>query len=421
MSLNVLGKTVPWSPPEAWLSIPGFDQLAERLSALQAPTDAIEDWRYSPIATLDLAAYGALFPSVATDPSHGRVESLVGVDVDFDVIVTIENGAMVIDKLGHPAVFFDTRRNDLTGVEPDPEEPFVSIGHLISGFTHHLEVAEVEGPGPTVLIVNRVSGGEDAMSASRVHISLAPGANALVVEAREGSVGLSLPVTEVQLSKGARLEYVSSQALHPGSKELAQLSVKVEEEATVNALHLATGSSYARLRTDCDLAGSHARANFRAGYLARQHQTLEFRTFQNHLTTDTDSDLLYKGALSGNGHSIYSGLIRIEKGASRSNAFQTNRNIVLSPEAHADSVPNLEIEENDVRCSHASAVGPIDEDQLYYLESKGIPTTLAETLIVRGFFRELAASIRGINLADHIDILVSEYWKGNLDGQNQGR
>ncbi len=91
---------------------------------------------------------------------------------------------------------------------------------------------------------------------------------------------------------------------------------------------------------------------------------------QSHQGKHTTSDLLFKGAVANSSHSVYRGLIRVEKGAAGTNAFQTNRNLVLGEGAHADSVPTLEIEENDVRCSHASAVGPIDEEQRFYLESR---------------------------------------------------
>ena len=111
----------------------------------------------------------------------------------------------------------------------------------------------------------------------------------------------------------------------------------------------------------------------------------DFRTLQAHEAPKTLSDLLFKGAVAGSSHSVYSGLIRVRKGAVGTNAFQTNRNLVIGEGAHADSVPNLEIEENDVRCSHASAVGPIDEEQRFYLESRGVPPAVADRLIVLGF------------------------------------
>jgi Fe-S cluster assembly protein SufD len=115
----------------------------------------------------------------------------------------------------------------------------------------------------------------------------------------------------------------------------------------------------------------------------------DFRTMQDHAGPRTTSDLLFKGAVADTARSVYSGLIRVRKEASGTNAFQTNRNLVLSEGASAESVPNLEIENNDVRCSHASAVGPIDEEQRFYLESRGIPPEVGERLIVQGFFSEI--------------------------------
>ena len=113
----------------------------------------------------------------------------------------------------------------------------------------------------------------------------------------------------------------------------------------------------------------------------------DFRTVQHHRAPKTRSDLLYKGAVANSARSVYSGLIRVEKGARGTNAMQTNRNLVLHEGAHADSVPNLEIEDNDVRCSHASAVGPIAEDQRFYLESRGVPPDVADRLIALGLPR----------------------------------
>jgi Fe-S cluster assembly protein SufD len=138
---------------------------------------------------------------------------------------------------------------------------------------------------------------------------------------------------------------------------------------------------------------------------------LDFRTFQDHAAPDTTSNLLFKGAVGGHSRSVYTGLIRVRKNARGTNAFQTNRNIKLSEGAWAESVPNLEIENNDVRCSHASAVGPIDEDQRFYLESRGVPTPVAERLVVTGFFDEVlsrlpvpgaAAALRDL-VADKLD------------------
>ena len=122
-------------------------------------------------------------------------------------------------------------------------------------------------------------------------------------------------------------------------------------------------------------------------YFGDHEQMLDFRTLQDHDAPWTRSDLLFKGAVEDDARSVYSGLVRLRQPAQKSNAHQTNRNLVLTEGASAESIPNLEIEANDVRCSHASTVGPIDDDQLYYLESRGVPPDEAERLIVLGLLR----------------------------------
>jgi Fe-S cluster assembly protein SufD len=152
---------------------------------------------------------------------------------------------------------------------------------------------------------------------------------------------------------------------------------------------IALGGDYARLRTDSSLVASGATADLLAVYFGTDARMVDFRTTQNHRAPKTTSRLLYKGAVANRSSAVYSGLIRVEKGARGTNAFQTNRNLVLHEGAHAESVPNLEIEDNDVRCSHASAVGPISDDQRFYLESRGVPTDVADRLLTLGFLEEV--------------------------------
>ena len=135
--------------------------------------------------------------------------------------------------------------------------------------------------------------------------------------------------------------------------------------------------------------GAGASGDLLSAYFGSGEQILDFRTYQDHAAPDTTSNLLYKGAVGDSARSVYTGLIRVRPNARGTNAFQTNRNLKLSDDAWAESVPNLEIENNDVRCSHASAVGPVDPEQVFYLESRGVPTPVAERLIVSGFFDEV--------------------------------
>ena len=159
-----------------------------------------------------------------------------------------------------------------------------------------------------------------------------------------------------------------------------------ERDSTMLLSTVALGGDYARMRTDARAVGAGASTRQVALYYADGHQMHDFRTLQDHIAPKTSSDLLFKGAVQDHARSVYTGLIRIREAAKGSAAFQTNRNLTLSHGAWAESVPNLEIETNDVKCSHASTVGPIDEEQRFYLESRGIAPDVAERLVVLGFF-----------------------------------
>jgi Fe-S cluster assembly protein SufD len=200
---------------------------------------------------------------------------------------------------------------------------------------------------------------------------------------------LVVPVTEIAVGRAARVGHLTVQQLGLATWQLGLQVASVDAEASLRTTTIAFGGDYARLRTDCRMVGRGATGELDAVYFGEGDQTLDFRTFQEHVAPDCTSNLLFKGAVGGRSRSVYTGMIRVGKQARGTNAFQTNRNVKLSDGAWAESVPNLVIENNDVRCSHASAVGPIDEEQRFYLESRGVPTDEAERLIVSGFFDEV--------------------------------
>jgi len=185
------------------------------------------------------------------------------------------------------------------------------------------------------------------------------------------------------------MRHLNVQDLGPRVFSTGYQSSRVQRDATLHSSVVALGGDYARARHDSSVLGKGSTTNLNAVYFADGARMHDFRTLQDHVAPASTSNLLFKGAVQDTGRSVYSGLIRVRKEARGTNAFQTNRNLVLSDGAGAESVPNLEIETDDVRCSHASAVGPIDEEQRYYLESRGIPPETAERLIVLGFLSEI--------------------------------
>jgi Fe-S cluster assembly protein SufD len=243
-----------------------------------------------------------------------------------------------------------------------------------------------------IVIVHEVTAG---FSASRVSIDLGEGAACEVIEVFVGGddTTISLPVTETVLGASSSLLHSSIQLLESGAWHLGTIEASVERDANLTQFIAGIGASYDRCRNDVALVGEGASSTLRATYHGQASQVHDLRTNQDHRAPKTISNMLCKGAVRDESHSIYSGMIRMRHGAIRSDAVQTNHNLVLDEAARADSVPNLEIEENDVRCAHGSTVGPLDEDQRFYLEARGIDPDHVETLLVQGFYASLLSGV----------------------------
>ncbi len=200
---------------------------------------------------------------------------------------------------------------------------------------------------------------------------------------------LSDEMAEIFLKKGATLRYVHLQRWGPSVTELFIQRALLEQDAQLLNITIGLGGRLTKAEIETVLSGSGARSELLGILFGSGRQHFDFRTLQDHRAQRTFSDLLYKGALTDDAESIYAGLIRITKQAQKSDAYQANRTVLLSDGAKADSIPMLEIEADDVRCTHGVAVGPVDEEQLFYLMSRGLPHLEAEQLIVEGFFDQV--------------------------------
>ena len=354
---------------------------AERLRSTPLPSTEEEVWRYSRIDELDLDRYQ---PSPST--------------------TTVSHG-----DLGRVRVARASELDDGEEIVTGLADPTSAVGWLRTALAVDPLVVDVpDGVHLDEPVVVRHEGAADGLAAATmVLVRAGADSSVRVVEVLAGGgAGLVLPATDVRAGQAARVGYVGVQELSRDSWALGTLELTAEAQATVTAGLAGFGGDYARLRTDCHLVGRGATGDLLAAYFGTGSQSLDYRTFQEHGAPDTTSNLLFKGAVGDQARSVYTGLIRVAKEARGTNAFQTNRNIKLSDDAWAESVPNLVIENNDVHCSHASAVGPIDEEQRFYLESRGIPTQAADRLIVAGFFDEVFAAFPGDDLRAELEAAV---------------
>ena len=326
------------------------------LASLVLPTAESELWRYSRIGELDLGDFRA-----AALPT-----SVVGVTASSDSKVALDNVSSEAPDVFEAynsehaqVVHIATKRGEVLEAPVVVEHSLADSGVVC---TPLLEIDAAENSEITV--VERFTSSEDARS-------------------------LLIPSVRIRSAQSARVTYVQINELGRATWSIGYQRASGERDSSISTSTIALGGDYARVRAAVRLVGTGASAKQVALYFADGAQMHDFRTLQDHVAPRTRSDLLFKGAVKDTAKSVYTGLIKIRDTADKAEAFQTNRNLTLSSGAWAESVPNLEIETNDVKCSHASTVGPIDDEQRFYLESRGIRPEIAERLVVFGFFADV--------------------------------
>ncbi len=387
-------------------------------------------WRYSRIDQLDLDRFRPTGTEASPSSSDGpgpspsdRVRALVtslgpnaGLMITIDGVLATVASSVPEDVIALGRISeWDDAPDVLGSVLGDPRE-FLLLNDAFAVDPLVIDIAEDASVEEPVVVVHVVGGRGGTAVFPRTVIRSGRGSKAgvieIVVDVDAGLLAglpsvpsptpvrrdaddadLVIPVSEIDVAADAELSYVTIQALGPRTWQLAHQASSIGAGATLDSFAVALGGTYARLRTDSALQGESGTSRLRAAFIGRDDQMLDFRTLQDHRAPRTTSDLLFMGAVADRAHSVYSGLIRVRRGAVKSDAMQTNHNLVLDEGAHADSVPNLDIEENDVKCSHGSTVGPVDEDQRYYLESRGVEPEMAERLIVAGFFDNIAEQV----------------------------
>ena len=242
-----------------------------------------------------------------------------------------------------------------------------------------------------VHLLHGVGAGEAAFP--RTLVVLEEGAACTVVEEwlgpPAGDPALLVPVTEVVVGANARCRHVLVERTGSGAVLQASVRARVARDGRYEASWLLLGGAWQKTYLEVDLAGAGSSAQLSGLTFGGGTRHVDLQTLQAHLEPAATSDLLYRVAMRDRARSIYGGLIRVAPAAQKTSAYVQNRNLLLSPQAKADSNPTLEIEANDVRCTHGATAGPVDPDQLFYCETRGIDREAARQLIVEGFFADV--------------------------------
>ncbi|MBI3997903.1 MAG: Fe-S cluster assembly protein SufD [Armatimonadetes bacterium] len=197
-------------------------------------------------------------------------------------------------------------------------------------------------------------------------------------------------VTELILRQGAQVRYLAFREWGPSTWEVGSLiRAHLERDATLHSLMVALGGALVKVDVESLLAGQGASSEMLGVYFGADRQHIDFHTLQEHRAPHTHSDLLYRGAVKDTARAVFAGLIRVAWGAQKTNAFQANRNLILSEGARSDSIPKLEIMANDLRCTHGSATSRLNEEHIFYLMSRGLTRAQATRMIAEGFFSDV--------------------------------
>jgi Fe-S cluster assembly protein SufD len=387
-----------------WLSERRAAALASA-AELELPTQKTKRWEFTDLSDLDLEAYSPAeagdtavagrTPSLLATPEGGR--ELTQVDAaTLNGAAAGEDAAPIVMPLSEAAVEHPELVRDRLGSLVPGGDPFVAIneaGWRGGAFVYVPAGARLEAP----VSLRAIQESAGTALEWRTLIVLEENAEAEVWEqylsAEAETDSLFNAVVELIVGPGASLRYVCGQALSERSWNFGTQRAEVARDGSLEWVALGFGSGRGKVRMETRLAGEGASARVTGAYAGLGSQHLDFDTTQEHAAPHTTSELAFRGVLAGRATAVWSGMIRVDPGAQQTDAFQESRNLLLSAKAHADAIPGLEIEANDVRCTHAAAVAQVDREQLHYLRAHGLPTEVATRLIVEGFLASLAERV----------------------------
>lgn len=390
----------------------------EVFEGLAEPTGAEEDWRYidfdlkfSDLAPITAAAdplpSGPFLTSVLETSGHVLIVDGVVVDANSEG-TTVRTFAM----LDGPPLSYSL-------VPADHNK--LAAAHAAFGTDGVLIEVPAGSFVAAPLVVEVQAATEGAASFPRVVVDVGQNAEAsvlVVYRSAEGASLLMVPEIDLVVGDGGRLRFVSVQGLDHAGTIVTHQRVVLNRDATARIGEVGLGGQIGRLDLGVNLAGDGASSEIVGLYFGEGEQTLDYRMVITHEGRSTSSDVFLKGAVEDDAQSVFTGLLRIEKDAQRTSTFETNRNLVLSENAKAHSVPNLEILCDDVVCGHGSSVGPLEEESLYYLQSRGLARDRAERLLIRGFFQEV---IDRLPISGVSEPVSAEVFRRFVTAQEAGR
>ncbi|CAN2238183.1 SufB Cysteine desulfurase activator SufB [actinobacterium SCGC AAA044-D11] len=339
-----------------------------------APSGREEAWRFTPLSRLG----GLLDASVNLESANS-----------ISLVKNIEGVKFSVKSA-----------EDLPAISVSDDSATIRARESITQVTH-IEVAKDANLSEPILLERTSLNGNP--QASRTLISAGVNSHATIILQNTGNAILADEI-EFDVAPGANLTFVSLQEWDAKTVHLGRQHAVVSKDAEFNSIVVTVGGSLVRLLPTVEYSGPGSSADLQGLYFATDGQHLEHRLFVNHNVPNAKSRVNYKGALAGDkAHTVWIGDVYIRANAEGTDTYELNRNLLLSDGARADSVPNLEIETGEiVGAGHASTTGRFDDEQLFYLSSRGIPAEIARRLVVRGFFAEIVGKIKNEEIENRL-------------------
>jgi Fe-S cluster assembly protein SufD len=433
-----VNSTITTAPQKAVHDLPGWfrqqqEQSWREFSALSKPTRKDQAWRFSNVDALDLSPYR--FGNAPSDDEHAEI-------LERSAVLNGKSGRLIFandqllerdalpESLRRAGVIFQPLERALIEHEDLVRKHFMAqpaaLGSAKFAALHRAQVRAgafiyvpraVELDLPIEIFHWLV----DENAAVFPHLLLVADemSKVTVIEHFRSfdktARGFACGVNDLIAGPGATVKYICAQRWSENVTALQINATSVERDASAMSLNLHLGGSYSRFESLSRLVGEGARSDLLAVAVAHGKQEFDARTLQDHVSPHTASDLLYKNALDDRARTTFGGLIRVEPHAHFTDAYQKVRNLLLSDDAEANSMPGLEILADNVRCSHGATSGQIDEDELFYLRTRGIPVKVAQHLIVTGFLNEVVQRLDQPAIAAHLHRLIEQKFTADVD------
>ncbi|HET6450642.1 MAG TPA: SufD family Fe-S cluster assembly protein [Spirochaetia bacterium] len=375
----------------------------EQFQSLKWPTTAEEEWRRTDLSRVPLDSFAPVKPAAPSCPADVERGAASG-------LLRFQSARCLESALDPRLYEAGVRLLPLDNALEEFEAPLHSLyqkalAEIDNRFLawHYAEwshgallwvPAGLEITEP--FLIDFQEDGDGIMSAPHLAVFLGVGARASVVQrisSRGGAAGgaglLCNAVVDVRLGDASALQLWEQQELAPGDIYIRHAQAEVGRDASLRHFDAEFGSRLAKSRVDCALGGTGAEAFLDGAYYCRKGQHMDLRTVQRHRSPKAMSRAVYKGAVDGGGRTVYQGLIEVSPGAAGTDAWLTNRNLVLGEAARADSIPTLKIGNNDVKCSHGSTTGKLNAEELFYLQSRGLSAAAAREMLVIGYFEDM--------------------------------